>query len=571
MRRLPTCLVCLVAVLAVLLWGRESRADVKLDGRWKQSPLREDYTVQTWLNAQCGPPPSSSATGGGEIVDVRTEGDELVFVGGGRVYRTNACYDPMPNLQRGAHTRDPSGKSWRTRCTTAPNDPRSAVLNTYVVAATDTHMDLVETGRYEITLEGGKCVADIKRTRSFDKVADDSAPAAVTASATAPPSPAKTATDVPRPALCGIVGDPTKLEVRPSRKLLRPGEAFHFNGAVLDAKGCETKTATTWHVSADGAGKGVKVDAFGNVTATPDAGEGSVDIIATAAGRDARVTVEIVSAARYDELLARSGLNAEGENDEASTATIATSSIGAGDTSVEDHSKQRRLTFLAIIGVLLAGLVIAGVRRSFARNRRAKAIARAGGRAPRRARPGGARTTKAPRSGARRAAPGARGQRARTPPSDVGARHFLPSDGTRAVARDPSPARAAARGARVRLVRPRDGSGHELLPARRDAARRSSEEAGGRRHLPGVQHGVRRRCHPLSQGQGRADPLPRHRARRRAKCRSAGRSVRPAESASKASPTSAGKTAPSSSCSTDPKGTAVRVHALVQESGQLAR
>lgn len=369
MRRLSVLLV----VLFVLGWASVARAQVKLDGRWKQGALREDFTVQTWLNAGCGPPPSSSSTGGGEIVDVRTEGDELVFVGGGRVYRTNACYDPMPNLQRGAHSRDASGRSWRTRCSTAPNDPRSAVLNTYVNASTDTHIDLVETGRYEITLEGGKCVADIKRTRTFDKLPDDSTPAAASVSASAAPAPIPTpakTNDAPRSALCGIVGDPTKLEVRPSRKVMRPGETFHFNGVVLDAKGCDTKTVTTWRVAG---GTGVKVDNFGNVTAAPDATEGTLDIVATAAGRDAHVAVEIVSAAGYDALLAKEGLNAEGANDEASSTTIATASIGAGDTSVEDHSKQRKLTFLAIIGGLLAVLVVAGIV-VLRRGRKAKAL-----------------------------------------------------------------------------------------------------------------------------------------------------------------------------------------------------
>lgn len=370
----------LFVVIAALAWASTSQADVQLDGRWRQSPLREDFTVQTWLNAGCGPPPSSSSTGGGEIVDVRTEGDELVFVGGARVYRTNACYDPMPNLQRGAHTRDPSGRSWRTRCTTAPNDPRSAVLNTYVNASTDTHIDLVETGRYEITLEGGKCVADIKRTRSFDKLPDEGAPAAASSSAAPAPTPARPAAptnnDTPRSAFCGVVGEPRKLEVRPSRKVLRPGETFHFHGVVLHAKGCDTRTATTWRVSTDGptAGKGVKVDANGNVTAAANAPEGAVDIVVTAAGRDANVAVEVVSAAGYEALLAREGLNSEGENDEASSTAIATQSLGAGDTSVEDHSKQRKVMFLAIIGALLAALVVAGVV-VMRRTRKAKELA----------------------------------------------------------------------------------------------------------------------------------------------------------------------------------------------------
>ncbi|MFO0737701.1 MAG: hypothetical protein U0270_17545 [Labilithrix sp.] len=358
--------------MAVLLsWGSTSRAD-GLEGKWRQTALREDFTVQNWLESGCGPAPKSSTTGGGEVVEVRAEGDELVFVGGGRVYRTNACYDPMPNLQRGSHSRDANGKSWRTRCTTAPNDPRSAVLNTLVNASTERHIDLVETGRYEITLEGGKCVADIKRTRSFDRVDDGNAPAPASAPSPKEPKPAP-AEPAPRPALCGIVGEPQKLEVRPSRKLLRPGETFRLRGVVLDAKGCETKTALGWKLPPEASASGVKVDAFGNVTASKDAGEGTLEIIASAGGRETRMTVEIVSASRYDELLSKSGLNAAGENEDASTVTIASQSLGTDDARVEDHSRQRRFTFLGIVGVALVGLVITAVVLA-RRGRRAKEL-----------------------------------------------------------------------------------------------------------------------------------------------------------------------------------------------------
>src|SRR5215831_12452455 len=68
-----------------------------LDGKWKQGPLREEYTVQQWLNG-CGPAPVSGTSGGGELVSVREEGDELSFVGGGRVFKSNQCYDQLPTL-----------------------------------------------------------------------------------------------------------------------------------------------------------------------------------------------------------------------------------------------------------------------------------------------------------------------------------------------------------------------------------------------------------------------------------------------------------------------------------------
>ena len=362
----------LMAVSIIFLGARPARADLKLDGRWKQSALREDFTIQQWLEAGCGPPPQSTSTGGGELIEVRMEGDELALIGGGRVYRTNQCYDPMPTLTRETHSRDASGKTWRTRCVTPPADPRKTVLNTLVVSTTEQHIDLVETGRYEITLENGRCIADVKRTRSFTLVQDENVTPTTTATT---PAPKPKEPDPPKPSVCGVPGDPTKLEVRPSKKLLRTGEAFKFRGLVLDARGCETHTTTTWKVAPGFEGKGVTVDSTGRVSVTKDAAEGNVEIVATAAGKDARVVVEVVSPARYDELLARSGLNAAGENDQASSVTIASQSLGAGEGRVEDRSRERRMMFMAIIGGVL---VVLGVVALFLvrRARRAKALTR---------------------------------------------------------------------------------------------------------------------------------------------------------------------------------------------------
>ncbi|HSQ65409.1 MAG TPA: hypothetical protein VLM85_19455, partial [Polyangiaceae bacterium] len=102
-------------VALVALVTADARADSPYDGQWKQSALKEDYTVQQWLPG-CGPPPASHSSGGGETITVTQEGDELGFVGGGRVYKTNQCYDDMPTLARESHSRDPSGKQWRTHC-----------------------------------------------------------------------------------------------------------------------------------------------------------------------------------------------------------------------------------------------------------------------------------------------------------------------------------------------------------------------------------------------------------------------------------------------------------------------
>lgn len=360
-------MLSLVALIVAI--ASPARADLQVDGRWRQGALREDWTVQQWL-AGCGPAPTNSASGGGEIIAIRLEGDELAFVGGGRVFRSNQCYDQMPTLARETHSRDANGKTWRTRCTTPANDPRKAILNTLVVATSDTHIDMIETGRYEIVLETGRCLADIKRTRSFDLVQEEK-PAA---SATTPPPAAtpKEPPPEPKPKACELPGDPTRLEVRPSKKLMRTGDTFQFRPLVLDDKGCATKTPTTWKL-APGGPAGVTVDANGKVTIGASVPEGTFEIVATAANKDTKVTVEVTSPAHYDDLLAKSGLNAQGENDAASVVTIASTSLGAGEGRVEDRAKSRRYAFIGIVGgVLVVLAVVAAVLAR--RSKRAKEL-----------------------------------------------------------------------------------------------------------------------------------------------------------------------------------------------------
>jgi hypothetical protein len=338
-------LLCSVVSAVVLFFASAARADLQLDGRWRQGALREEYTVQQWLPNGCGP-----------------------TVGGGRVYRSNQCYDQMPTLTRETHSRDANGKTWRTRCTTPPNDPRKAILNTLVVAQTDTHIDMIETGRYEIVLGDGRCVADVKRTRTFDLVPDDKPVASAATPAPAatkepPPKPE------PKPPVCESPGDPTRLEVRPSKKLLKTGETFQFRALVLDAKGCATKTPTTWKLQPD-APPGVTLDSKGLITIGSDVPEGHLDIVVSAAEKETRVAVEVTSPAHYDDLLARSGLNASGENDAAAVVTIASTSIGAGEGRVEDRAKTRRWVFIGIVGGVL---VVLGVLAAVLRGRSRKA------------------------------------------------------------------------------------------------------------------------------------------------------------------------------------------------------
>lgn len=357
-------LTLLVAVRPHIAFAQS--ADLGPGGRWKQGPLREDFTVQQWLPG-CGPAPTSSTTGGGEIVSVQQEGDELSIVGAGRTYKTNQCYDLLPTISREAHSREASGRSWLTRCATPPTDPRRAVINTRVNVTSPDHVDLIETGRYEITLKDGRCIADVKRTRSFDRV-QSAAPAASTAET--PAAPVSAAAPEPKP--CADPGDPARLEVRPARKLLRTGESFTFRAVVTDAKGCRTNVATTW--AAPNAPKGLTLDGA-TVHVADDVPEGPYEIVATAADKGARVRLEVSSPANFDALLVQSGLGASGESTEAVVTSLGTGSLGGQEVRIEGAGRRRRALFVGVIGgiaMFLGVLALVGVRRS----RKAKRLER---------------------------------------------------------------------------------------------------------------------------------------------------------------------------------------------------
>jgi hypothetical protein len=365
-------MVTLVAVVSFATRG--ARADTpSLDGPWTMTPVTETFTVQQW-SQPCGPAPVSGNAQPGGAVKVRADGAELSIEGtgvGSRPLRTDACIDPMPTLSRDAHTTD--GSSWRTRCTTPSTDPRRAVINAaYFLTGTDT-LTIGETGRYEVTVNGSTCIADVKREATIRKVVPVVASAApVVTAATAAPAPV-VASAAPAPAPspphndCSVPGSPARLEVRPSRKLLRAGDTFGFRAIVVDAAGCPTGTTIQWTVAGlqfrDGQPHGgpPAMDAQGKLALPADFADATFDVVATAAGRSARSSVSVTSPANYEALLAQSGLDAKGERVEPSVAVLPTNSIGASGVQAEDAGHQRRLVFIAVIGAVALGLGVVAV------------------------------------------------------------------------------------------------------------------------------------------------------------------------------------------------------------------
>jgi hypothetical protein len=379
--------VCLlVALLAVplpwLVCPRPASASdappPTLDGAWNMSAVTESFTVQQW-SAPCGPAPVTGTAQPGGAVRLRTDGGEFAIEGGRRTLRSDGCLDGMPTLSSEAHST--SGRSWRTRCSTPPSDPRRATINTAYFLTSDDTIQVAETGRYELTINNARCIADVKRDASLTRSVAAAAATgsgvtgavarAATSLETASPAPAP-ATPPARPN-CTLPDAPARLEVRPSRKVLRVGDTFGFRAVVVDAAGCPTGTQIQWAIGAlrfkDGQAHptGPAIDASGRVSTPPDCADATFDVVATAAGRSARASVDVTSPANYEALLAGSGLDRNGERDEPAVALLATGSIGASDVRAEDGARRRRTIFIVVVGGLTVALAIVaaiGIRRS---------------------------------------------------------------------------------------------------------------------------------------------------------------------------------------------------------------
>jgi hypothetical protein len=312
--------------------------------------------VGDW-GAACGPRPSGGGAAGGTVT-VSVVGNELAIAFPGRSYNTGECWEQFPGLSRQSHTA--GSRAWRTTCKTGAGDSRQASLVT-TIAATDTQIHFDETGQYQFLIQGQNCTASVRRTRTLTLVHRDGDPEPA---ASAPPStpalkkPAKEAR-------CAVTGLPERLEVRPSRKLMRPGEEFEFRAAVVDAAGCVLPIAPTWQKL--NGGSALQLSGQGKVSIAESAAEGQAKLQATVGDRSVLVEVEIVSRERYDALLHQGNFNAEGESSDAAMARIATSSIGARAGVARDEARGKRVAFIAVIGGLSLALGVLGlliVRRS---------------------------------------------------------------------------------------------------------------------------------------------------------------------------------------------------------------
>jgi hypothetical protein len=360
-------------------------APATLSGQWSATALTETWSIGDWGSA-CGPKPSASNERSGTVT-IEQSGGELSITGAGRAYNTSSCWEPLPGLVRTSHSA--SSRNWRTTCKSPAGDPRQSTLVTTVSAANDQQMSFDETGQYQFVIKGQNCTASVRRARFFRRLVAPIAPpttptAAAATTAAALPSAGSTAQsvtmqpmavpssiigDVPMPkataAACALPGPPARIEVRPSHKLIRPGESFDFTAGVVDSHGCHLGIAPAFRLEDEATG--VNVAPTGKVHIDDGAAEGEHKVTATVGARSVSVTLDVVSRDRYDALLAQGGFDPSGASTDAAVARLESDSVGARATVVQDDSGKRRTLFVAIVGAAALCLGLVGlllVRRS---------------------------------------------------------------------------------------------------------------------------------------------------------------------------------------------------------------
>jgi hypothetical protein len=365
-RPLTTLLAALgVACAALAMTGSAAAGDKPtLSGQWTASPLTESWSVSDWGDA-CGPKPKGRGAGGGSVT-IRQQGSELSIAGAGRAFSTAECWEQMPGLSRTSHSGGSRG--WRTRCASAPNDPRRAAITT-TLSATDSTIQMTEIGEFQFIIQDTTCRASVSRSRSFTLVRRDgdepqaapsataTAPAPVATAPTAAPAPSAPTPSASTPSKCsGAAGEPARLLVTPSRKLLRAGERFAFRALVTDAQGCATGRQPIWSIQEGPLSQKARIDARGAIAIDEGAGEGEIVVRAAVGDRGVSVVVEVAGGSRYDALLGEGKLNDAGEVDRAAVAVIAAGTIGGRTTVGEDAAKERKTRFVAIVAALSVAL-----------------------------------------------------------------------------------------------------------------------------------------------------------------------------------------------------------------------
>lgn len=356
-----------------------------LEGRWFASPLDVQWAIETWGNA-CGPKPSGGGESAGGVI-VSQRGAELSFFGAGRSFSTAGCYEQYPGMNRVSHSA--SKRSWSSVCQTPADAPRHVTVRSSV-RANDSSIQFSETGQHRFSVGGTSCRATSRRSRDFTLLQRAGEPTAGHAPSTQPspgqakpeaPARQKTATkqiaavakprsedDLLRPSParqpCAPPGPASKLQVEPSRKLMRPGEEFAFRTSVTDADGCRlSNQLVKWEL--EPALPEVELKPEGHVVIAPNAGDAHFEMVASVGGERLIVSVQVVSEARYESLLGAGVFGIDGESATGSELVLNAGAIGSSTAVAEDAAASRKAWFIGLsvtLALVLGGLGLISVR-----------------------------------------------------------------------------------------------------------------------------------------------------------------------------------------------------------------
>ena len=330
------------ALIFVGLAGTSSafaQTEVSLSGRWSAGVLRSAWTLTDWGDT-CGPSPIGGNEAGG-VITIHQRGSELTFEGLGRPFGSDFCWDQQPGVTRVSHAGQLG--HWNTTCKSASGDPRRVTIST-TLSGTDSSLDLDEFGKYEVAIAGRNCSATVRRSRHFALIEREGSQVMIIASSSAAAEKA--------PLSCAPPGAAARLEATPSSKLLRPGDKFTFHAKIFDDHGCPVAQKVSWRLAHPTVG--IDIDALGVLTLKADAPEGELQIHASVAEQSVSVTVYVVSAERYQELLASPSFNGAGESEVAVTKALAPSIVGTRAPQVDPTARRRRTFFVWAVASLAA-------------------------------------------------------------------------------------------------------------------------------------------------------------------------------------------------------------------------
>jgi hypothetical protein len=365
--------------LAAAAWLTASPSWAEIDGRFEIKGQRVSVTIKTW-GEDCGSRPRSYSTGGGKVIEVRHVGANLQIGS----QRTDRCWSRNPKIQRQRAT--VGANRWFVVCETPAADPRFEHGEYTLDQVDENTLRFRDESRYDWRLEGDHCQATVVLTRTYARITE-TGPEPEPPVAPRPPEPAKPPPREPEKTpptknICkGAPGPAVRLEVRPSRAQLAPGERICLKAVGRDAQGCPIPMEASWTKGRTGttvADAGGRLDGDGCYVAAGSLleAEGRVMIVATAGDHRAGATLTIRSPDISDLIAAslEEGFEAPDDGELPQAAPARPGAVqGVGRTGVTSEGEPRSLLWAILAGAAVAALLLAVTAVVLLRRRRPQA------------------------------------------------------------------------------------------------------------------------------------------------------------------------------------------------------